>query len=115
MAQHRLAQAQSLVRVRGHALSSPPSGGHSGVMNRRTLLLGAACAASLAACAPVTQRPGLGQLGYRGPRLDDGGLYSFDGKKLGLMKWLPPEGTPVTQVIVGLHGMNDYSKAFHLA
>ena len=84
-------------------------------MNRRILLLGAACAASLAACAPVIQQPGPGELGYRGPRLDADGLFSFDGKKLGLMKWLPPEGQPVTQVIVALHGMNDYSNAFHLA
>ncbi|HWW26959.1 MAG TPA: alpha/beta fold hydrolase, partial [Caulobacter sp.] len=84
-------------------------------MNRRTLLLGATCAASLAACAPVIQHPGPGQLGYRGPRLDKDGLFSFDGKKLGLMTWLPPEGQPVTHVIVALHGMNDYANAFHLA
>jgi acylglycerol lipase len=49
-------------------------------MNRRILLLGAACAAGLAACTPVTQRPGPGQLGYRGPRLDSDGLFSFDGR-----------------------------------
>ena len=84
-------------------------------MNRRSLLLNAACVAGLAACAPVTQRAGLGQLGFRGPRLATDGLVSFDGQTLGLMRWLPPEGQPVTHVIVALHGMNDYSNAFHLA
>jgi alpha-beta hydrolase superfamily lysophospholipase len=84
-------------------------------MNRRSLLLNAACVAGLAACAPVTQRPDLGQLGFRGPRLDDKDLVTFDGARLGLMKWLPAPDMPVTHVIVALHGMNDYSNAFRLA
>ena len=84
-------------------------------MNRRSLLLNAACVAGLAACAPITQRPGLGQLGFRGARLDTDGMVSFDGQRLGMQRWLPAEGVPVTQVVVGLHGMNDYSNAFHMA
>ncbi|MBC7669061.1 MAG: lysophospholipase [Gemmatimonadaceae bacterium] len=84
-------------------------------MNRRNLLLNAACVAGLVACAPITQRAGPGSLGFRGPRLLADGMVSFDGQTLGLQRWLPPEGTPVRQVIVALHGMNDYSNAFHLA
>ena len=76
-------------------------------MNRRSLLLSAACLAGLAACAPVTQRPGRGQLGFRGARLEENGLISFDGQRLGLQHWLPAPDVPVTHVIVALHGMND--------
>jgi acylglycerol lipase len=50
---------------------------------------------------------------FSGPRLDDHSLISFDGARLGLRRWLP-EGEPWA-VIVGVHGMNDYSNAFHLA
>ncbi|MDB5454644.1 MAG: hypothetical protein JWP92_229 [Caulobacter sp.] len=82
-------------------------------MNRRVLLF-AASAAALSACAPLTQGPGLGALGFRGPRLEDEWFVSFDGARLGLKRWLP-EGAAPTHVVVGLHGMNDYSNAFHLA
>ena len=62
-------------------------------MNRRSLLLNAACAlglgGGLAACAPVRQSAGLGPLGFRGPRLLPDGMVSFDGKTLGLQRWLP--------------------------
>ncbi|MBO9709021.1 MAG: lysophospholipase [Caulobacter sp.] len=84
-------------------------------MNRRFLLLQTACLMGAAACAPVTQRPDLAPLGLRGARLEDDRLVSFDGARLGLMRWLPEAGKPVTQVIVALHGMNDYSNAFRLA
>jgi alpha-beta hydrolase superfamily lysophospholipase len=88
-------------------------------MNRRSLLLNAACAlglgGGLAACAPVTQRPGVVQLGFRGARLEENGMVSFDGQRLGMQRWLPAQGVPITQVVVALHGMNDYSNAFHLA
>jgi alpha-beta hydrolase superfamily lysophospholipase len=81
-------------------------------MNRRALIL-TASAAVLGACAPLRQRPDLAALGFRGPRLLDDGFVSFDGSKLGLMRWLPA-GEP-DWVVVGLHGMNDYANAYHLA
>lgn len=82
-------------------------------MNRRALIL-TASAATLSACAPLRQRPDLAALGFRGPRITDDGFVSFDGAKLGLMRWLPAAKEP-DWVIVGLHGMNDYSNAYHLA
>lgn len=84
-------------------------------MNRRSLFFAAGAACLAAACAPVTQRPNLAPLGLRGARLQDDWLIGFDGAKLGLKRWLPAEGAPVTHVVVGLHGMNDYSNAYHLA
>lgn len=81
-------------------------------MNRRALIL-TASAAALSACAPLRQGPGLGPLGFRGPRIESDAFVSFDGARLGLMRWLPP-GEP-DWVVVGLHGMNDYANAYHLA
>ena len=81
-------------------------------MNRRALIL-TASAAVLTACAPLRQKPDLAGPGFDGPRIVEDGFVSFDGAKLGLMRWLPA-GEP-DWVIVGLHGMNDYSNAFHLA
>ena len=82
-------------------------------MNRRQLLIQSASALSLAACAPVTQQAGLPDALFAGPRLEDDAIVSFDGARLRLQRWLP-EGDPWA-VIIGLHGMNDYSQAFHLA
>jgi alpha-beta hydrolase superfamily lysophospholipase len=82
-------------------------------MNRRSLIL-AASAATLSACAPMTQRLDLGPLGFRGPRFEDEDFISFDGARLGLRTWLPASGEP-EWVIVGLHGMNDYSNSYHMA
>jgi hypothetical protein len=81
-------------------------------MNRRALIL-TASALSLSACAPLAQRPEVATLGFRGPRLVDDVFVSFDGARLGLMRWLPA-GEP-DWVVVGLHGMNDYANAYHLA
>ncbi|MDR7229181.1 alpha-beta hydrolase superfamily lysophospholipase [Caulobacter sp. BE264] len=81
-------------------------------MNRRALIL-TASAAALSACAPLRQRPELAALGFRGPRLTDQAFVSFDGAQLGLMRWLP--ASEPDWVIVGLHGMNDYANAYHLA
>lgn len=81
-------------------------------MNRRALIL-SACAATLSACAPLRQKPELAALGFRGPRLADEAFISFDGAHLGLMRWLPT-GEP-DWVVVGLHGMNEYANAYHLA
>ena len=41
-------------------------------------------------------------------------MISFDGARLGLMRWTP-QGDRPWAVIVGLHGIDDYSNAFHLA
>ncbi len=82
-------------------------------MNRRRLLTLTASAAALAACAPVIQQAGLPDGAFAGPRLEDDVFVSFDGARLGLQRWMP-EGEPWA-VVIGLHGMNDYSQAFHLA
>ncbi len=45
---------------------------------------------------------------------DDGVFISFDGARLGLTTWRARTGPPDI-VVVGLHGMNDYANAFHMA
>jgi acylglycerol lipase len=67
-----------------------------------------------AACAPVTQRPLTPTPDFAGPRLTDDAFISFDGARLGLSHWDVPGGQPWA-VIVGVHGMDDYAGAFHLA
>ncbi|MEZ5970148.1 MAG: alpha/beta fold hydrolase [Hyphomonas sp.] len=47
--------------------------------------------------------------------MDEDVFVSFDGARLGLTNWQPPPGTESGHVIVGLHGMNDYANAFHMA
>jgi acylglycerol lipase len=68
----------------------------------------------LAACAPTIQRAGAPALGFQGPRLDEQAVVSFDGARLGLTHWDVETGEPWA-VVVGVHGMNDYANAFHLA
>jgi acylglycerol lipase len=68
----------------------------------------------LGGCTPlVFQQAGRPPLGFSGPRLGDDAVTSFDGARLGLMKW-EAAGEPWA-VIVALHGMNDYANAFHIA
>jgi alpha-beta hydrolase superfamily lysophospholipase len=81
-------------------------------MIRRLLLVAALLV--MAACAPTVQQAGKPGLGFAGPRLEEHDLVSFDGARLGLMRWTPAAGEPWA-VIVGVHGMNDYANAFHLA
>ena len=84
-------------------------------MRRRGLL--AALPAVLAGCAPLMQKaltpePGFGGADFAGDR-----FISFDGARLGLTTW-EAEGQAANEpwaVIVGLHGMDDYANAFHLA
>ncbi len=55
---------------------------------------------------------------YRQGQIDGDGFVSFDGARLGLQSWLPPEsvnGGKPKAVIAGLHGMGDYSETFYLA
>lgn len=80
---------------------------------RRLLFVVAALA--LSACSPLmVQQAGQPPLGFSGPRIEADGFVSFDGARLGLARWLPRDRDPWA-VIVALHGMNDYSNAFHVA
>jgi len=85
--------------------------GKNASMLRRLLLILAAL--SLAACAPAVQRAWTPPAAFTGPSLEPGAFISFDGARLGLQRWTPP-GDPWA-VIVGVHGMDDYANAFHLA
>jgi alpha-beta hydrolase superfamily lysophospholipase len=68
----------------------------------------------LCGCTPLmVQQAGRPPLGFAGPRLEAGDVVSFDGARLGLSEW-DAAGEPWA-VIVGVHGMNDYANAFHLA
>jgi acylglycerol lipase len=68
----------------------------------------------LSACAPTLQRAAPPDAAFAGPRLEDHVFVSFDGARLGLTRW-DALGGPPRAVIVGVHGMNDYANAFHLA
>jgi acylglycerol lipase len=81
----------------------------------RSLLVLIAAAVCLSACAPIMQKAGVPGMDFQGPRIAGDAFYSFDGAKLGLKHWDPPAGAEPWAVVVGLHGINDYSNAFHLA
>jgi alpha-beta hydrolase superfamily lysophospholipase len=69
----------------------------------------------VAACAtPIVQRPLSPTPEFSGPRLEADRFVSFDGARLGLTHWDVAGGEPWA-VIVGVHGMDDYANAFHLA
>jgi acylglycerol lipase len=68
----------------------------------------------LSACTPLmVQQAGMPPLGFGGARIEASDIVSFDGARLGLSEWDAP-GDPWA-VIVGVHGMNDYANAFHMA
>jgi len=69
---------------------------------------------ALGACAPMVQHALTPEVGFSGPRLEDHDVVSFDGARLGLTHWDVTDAEPWA-VIVGVHGMNDYANAFHLA
>jgi alpha-beta hydrolase superfamily lysophospholipase len=71
------------------------------------------CLTALAGCAPTLQQAGQPGAAFVGPRLEDHAFVSFDGARLGLSEW-DAAGEPWA-VIIGLHGMNDYANAFHMA
>jgi alpha-beta hydrolase superfamily lysophospholipase len=82
-------------------------------MIRALLVLFAAL--TLGACTPLmVQRAGQPPLGFSGPRIEARDIISFDGARLGLSEWDATTGAPWA-VIVGVHGMNDYANAFHMA
>ncbi|THD68750.1 alpha/beta fold hydrolase [Phenylobacterium sp.] len=69
----------------------------------------------LTACTPLmVQRAGQTPLGFGGPRIEASDIVSFDGARLGLSEWDATNGEPWA-VIVGVHGMDDYANAFHMA
>jgi alpha-beta hydrolase superfamily lysophospholipase len=80
-------------------------------MKRRTLL--ASLTAFLGGCAPLVQRVLSPDSGFAGPAFTGDCFLTFDGVRLGLTTW-QADGEPWA-VIVGLHGMDDYAGAFHLA
>ena len=69
---------------------------------------------ALGACAPTVQHALTPEVGFSGPRLEEHDVVSFDGARLGLTHWDVADAEPWA-VIVGVHGMNDYANAFHLA
>jgi alpha-beta hydrolase superfamily lysophospholipase len=77
-------------------------------MRRRDLIL------SLSA---ATLQHGLGACATTGPSLGEDRFVSFDGASLGLTVWEARGAFPDNPwaVIVGLHGMDDYANAFHMA
>lgn len=68
----------------------------------------------LVACAPLSQQAGQPSATFQGARIEGDRFISFDGARLGLQHWSAKGGAPWA-VIIGLHGMNDYSNSFHLA
>jgi len=71
-------------------------------------------AALLTACAPTLQQAGRPDAAFVGPHLEAHHFVSFDGARLGLTRWGARGGEPWA-VVVGVHGMNDYANAYHLA
>jgi acylglycerol lipase len=80
-------------------------------MRRRHLLGG--LSALLTGCAPLVQKARTPEPAFSGPTFVGDRFVSFDGARLGLTAWAA-EGEPWA-VIVGLHGMDDYANAFHMA
>ena len=76
-------------------------------LTRRAALAGLL---SASACAPVVQRSGLPPPGFSGPRLDPAAFIAPDGTALPMNVWAA-EGEPWA-VLVGVHGMGDYARAF---
>jgi acylglycerol lipase len=69
---------------------------------------------ALAGCAtPMVQHSLTPTAEFRGPHLEKDAFVSFDGARLPMTTW-DAKGEPWA-VIIGLHGMNDYSNGFHLA
>ena len=80
----------------------------------RQLLCALVAATTLSACAPTVQQAARPEAEFAGPRLRAHDFVSFDGAALGLQTWTP-EGREPWAVVVGVHGMDDYSNAFRLA
>jgi len=86
-------------------------------MRRRELLTGLGAFGALAGCAPMVQHAFQRPSDFSGPAFSGDRFVSFDGARLGLKTWTA-EGAYAEDpwaVIIGLHGMDDYSNAFHTA
>lgn len=86
-------------------------------MNRRGLIGSLGALPFAAACSPLIQRALTPSGAFAGPAFSGDRFTSFDGAELGLTAWRA-EGAYADDpwaVIVGLHGMDDYANAFHLA
>ena len=81
-------------------------------MTLRAAALALALLAS--ACAPGLQQAQRPPAQFTGPHLEPNAFVSFDGARLGLTRWEVIGAAPWA-VIVGVHGMDDYANAFHLA
>jgi acylglycerol lipase len=68
----------------------------------------------LTACTPMRQQVQIPGPDYQGPRFTPTQFVSFDGTALGLSTWQAETQEPHA-VIVALHGMNDYARAFETA
>ncbi|MET0182793.1 MAG: alpha/beta fold hydrolase [Caulobacterales bacterium] len=99
-----MAEAQSLVRRRGRARAAA-----QGVV--------IAVLALIAACAPTVQTASRTPRDFAGPAFDvaHNQFKTFDGTRLGLSAWLPPQSVETWGVVIGLHGMNDYGRTFEEA
>jgi alpha-beta hydrolase superfamily lysophospholipase len=86
-------------------------------MNRRGVLRAgfAATATTLGACAPTVQRAMQPLPDFNGSRFEKDAFVSFDGARLGLSVWSPPETIGPWAVVIGLHGQNDYANTYALA
>ncbi|MEL6860707.1 MAG: alpha/beta fold hydrolase [Pseudomonadota bacterium] len=102
-----MAEAQSLVRNRITARIAKAGATLALILG---LLFG-----GLAACVTPATFPALELEEPAMPQLDPAAnrMISFDGAELGLTVW-ETDGEPDI-VIVGVHGMNDYANAFHMA
>lgn len=85
-------------------------------MQRRRFITGAvSLGAVTAACAPTVQEALSIGPDFPGAAFGPDAFTSFDGARLGLSAWLPPEEQAPWAVVIGLHGMNDYANTFSLA
>jgi alpha-beta hydrolase superfamily lysophospholipase len=86
-------------------------------MRRRDVLAGLGAFGALDGCAPMVQHALQQPTGFAGPSFTGDRFVSFDGAPLGLKTWTA-EGQYADDpwaVVIGLHGMDDYSNAFHTA
>lgn len=67
---------------------------------------------SVSACAPTVRGLKTAPFSFNGPRLEPDALIASDGARLPMQVWAP--AAEPWAVMVALHGMNDYSNAFHL-
>lgn len=64
----------------------------------------------VSACAPLVKYPGPP---LKEPVIRNGHFIAGDGAMLPMRSWLPVN-KPITSVIIGVHGFNDYSNAFSI-